>query len=195
MDELKFKGTETQVCKKLVKAGIGKDENEAKQFLNNLIRNKQILSDSESANMEYYFSSGSYNPGVHYFMTPSYNYYISVKFTTIFIIATIFDITLTKGFVSSATSFLGIQKQGIVKLDENNGEKCIAKQTALTKNKIGTQDILSENNGQCCNKNFKCQFNIEGICHCDNSNIITIYENLTQKGVFKKHENKYKFNF
>ena len=100
---------------------------------------------------------------------------------------------VTKGFASVLIGFLGITNTSFVKINEYNGEKCILKETIMQKDKVGNKNLLNKFHGECCNNQYKCKYKINDKCKCKKKDIITIFDNLCEKGVFKKYSSGYKY--
>lgn len=183
MEYFSARGSIQSICEKLSYITADDSEN-ARAIVDYLIDNKDILDSEESLTTSIDFPS--FPSGVVGFMTPEYNYYINIKITTIVVLALILDITLTKGVISTVLNMCGFSSTSVVKLDERNGEKCIVKETLLIDNKIGSQNILSRFAGKCCNNDLNCRFRDGDDCTCRKEDIITIYQRLTEKNLFKK---------
>ena len=186
MDYFKSEGSVQKICKDLASMA----EVSIFDFLKD---NKEILEDDES--LVSYTKNPSFPPDVIGFMTPQYNYYINIKITTIVIVASILDITLTKGVISTILNMCGFSSTSIVKLDERNGEKCIVKETLLSENKTGYPSILRRFAGECCNNDMNCRFKNGAFCSCTEQDIIIIYQRLAEKNLFKKLGDSFEYQW
>lgn len=188
MEYFNAEGTIQKICKELSYITANDTEN-ARAIFEFLIDNKDILDNDESLTTSIDLSS--FPSGVIGFMTPEYNYYINIKITTIVVLALILDIALTKGVISTVLNMCGFSSTSIVTLDERNGEKCIIKETLISRNRYGSQNVLSRFAGKCCNNDLNCRFRAGDDCTCTKEDITTIYQRLSEKNLFKKIGNDY----
>lgn len=189
MNKIVKKGSEQSIIYQIEKMGFDKCESE--KIFDFITSNKCLLSDDEFINKSLHNDDS--NPGIIYYMIPNlnYDYYINLKYSTIMIVALLLDIKYTKGFSTLALNLSNINIPHIIKVDENNGEKCILKETLSLKNKTGTNTVLLPFHGECCNNNYICKFRRIDKCECAKENIDEIYKQLTKKGIFKKEGDKY----
>ena len=195
MDKINIKGDEYYIYQQLKKLNLVTDRFEAEKLVRFLIENNKVLGDDENVECKTELNNFKPQPGVFYCLTSSYNYHINVKISTITLAALILDLALTKGLATALVSLCGQTGTAIVKLNEMNGEKCIVKQTAFSKDRIGDENILEKFNGKCCNSTFNCAYNKDGMCICNKQRISEIYEELTNKNIFKKIGVKYKYQW
>lgn len=190
MDYLEFRGREEELCGYLVKQGVETKE-DAKRLLDFLKANKSILSETEKYSLDTTYPSPP--PGMMCMMVARYDYYINLKVTTIALVALLLDINVSKGIASTLVSLSGAPSQAFVKLNEENGEKCILKETLLQPRKKGNKEILNKFNGECCNNHMDCQYRRANECRCTEENVLSIYERLTEKNVFCKSGNWFEY--
>ena len=167
------------------------NEHEINTFLSFIDNNKGVLSDGEIYQVK--TKLPSLEAGTMGLLIMESEYYINLKYSTIIILSLILDIKLTKGFASVLIGFLGITNTSFVKINEYNGEKCILKETIMQKDKVGNKNLLNKFHGECCNNQYKCKYKINDKCKCKKKDIITIFDNLCEKGVFKKYSSGYKY--
>lgn len=179
---IKFDGDEDALLAKLYEEGL-RDKEAAKRFLSFLENNKGLLSDPN----EYITKEQEYPSmpnGVLGMVMVNYSYHISIKVTTIVIIAKLLGIVIPKGIADTFLELTGMNTQAIAWLNEYEGEKCIVKETLLRDKKAGDCKLLRDFNGECVNNNMKCRYKEAGQCRCDEKTIISIYERLVEKNVF-----------
>lgn len=174
-------GSKNDAILALQNQGIDKIE-DAEKLLNYLIQNQDLLGDDETIEIEY---DTRHRPTMNLTLFDS-SYYINLKVTTIVIIASLLDITLTKGFASAALSLFGVTSTSFAYIEESNGERCILKETLANNPRIGTSDILKKYHHKCCYPTSSCTFRDDEECKCTVNDIINIYEELCKKNIFRK---------
>lgn len=184
------RGNKSKIYNCLESIGF-ENEHEINTFLSFIDNNKGVLSDGEIYQVK--TKLPSLEAGTMGFLIMESEYYINLKYSTIIILSLILDIKLTKGFASVLIGFLGITNTSFVKINEYNGEKCILKETIMQKDKVGNKNLLNKFHGECCNNQYKCKYKINDKCKCKEKDIITIFDNLCEKGVFKKYSSGYKY--
>lgn len=162
--------------------GIEKLE-DAEKLLDYLYQYKKFMSNDEFIEFE---DDMAYSKTMSLTFSDS-SYYVNLKTTTIVIIATLLDISLTKGFASVALSLFGNSSTAFVRIEETNGEKCILKETLSEKQKIGSANILKKYKGHCCYPVSNCKYRNNEECKCMENDIIYIYEKLCEKNIFKRN--------
>ena len=75
----------------------------------------------------------------------------------------------------------------------DDGEKCVLRETLLRKPRIGDANILKSYKGKCQRINSQCKFRNGELCNCSQNAIINIYENLTEKSIFKRSEDRKRY--
>lgn len=176
-----MEGTKNDAILALHHQGIAQIE-DAEKLLNYLLQNQELLDDDETVEIEYDTKN-------HHTMNLTLfdgSLYVSLKTVTIVIIASLLDIALTKGFASTALSLFGSSSTAFARIIESNGEKCILKETLTAQQRIGTPDILKKYNQQCCYPTSACKFRDDEKCKCTEDDIVSIYDELCKKNVFKK---------
>lgn len=129
------------------------------------------------------------------FIIPETNYYLNLKTFTIFFVASLLDLKLTKSFTALALALYGVNSRAFVKLNEQEAEKCILIETIKKADKKGDKYILSNNKKECINNDFACKYRYCNKCNITYENIIEIYDNLTAKNVFTKVGDTFEYNF
>lgn len=185
---MNFIGSQDNLCSELMMQGIENKE-DAKKIINFLEENRIILSESEK--FEIHTEYPHMPPGTMAMMIANNRYYVNIKITTIAIIALLLDINITGGVASALLSLSGVPGQGIIKLDESEGEKCIVKETLLQHEKIGDKNILSKFQGECCNYYMNCKYKESERCKCNEEKVLTIYKGLANKNVFLRQGDKF----
>lgn len=167
------------------------NENDIKKILEYISNHSQILDDTEFIKVENTFPKAS--QGMMGLMIMENEYYISLKYSTIMITALILDIVVTKGFAAAALAVLGIPNASLVEISEHLGEKCIIKETLTLSEKTGNKYLLEKFHGECCNNQFDCRFKEADKCKCKNADVNYIFEELADKGIFKKIGTNFKY--
>lgn len=94
-----------------------------------------------------------------------YNYYINNEFSWLLVVlAVLLDMKVTNGMAGMIIQLTGLGKQGIAKLNEYLGERCIAREAALLKEI--DKNVLDANHGECVNNDLECKFQEKGECRC-----------------------------
>ena len=174
-------------------AGLGIDAISANTIIDYLRKNKEVLNSDEYLNISTEFPS--FPPGTIGLMIPRTNYYINIKVTTIVIAALLADIALTQGALSTFLGLCGFSSTALTELSEELGEKCIVRETLARKPKVGSSHILDPLKGECCNNDLSCMFRIDGRCYCSEDDIQKIYEKLTERNMFSRFGEFYKYQW
>lgn len=194
-DKIRLIGNLNNITEELNSYGLRLTREETSEFVNVLLSNKSYLQDGEMAVERMGFpGTGFSDPEVHYFLTPQYNYHISIGKTTLLILSWVLG-KFTNDISNKILDFCGVSFRAITPIDEGNGEKCIVKETALYNKGVGDENILDKFNGDCCNMDLKCRLREEDKCRCTKQDIKNIYDGFVAKGVFRKTPNGYKLTF
>lgn len=183
-------GSKAKVYDTLSNYGI-ENMDDAEQVLTYLKIHKELLHENEE--IDYSIVYPERKEGIMNYMVPQTNIYINLKLSTIFVVALLLDITLTRGFAQLFANAIGLNGQVIVKLNEREGHKCIVKESARSKEKYIDNNLLEKNNGKCCNNNYNCRFRIGEDCACSKEQIIRILDVLSDKNIFKKIGDLYEY--
>ena len=108
-------------------------------------------------------------------------YSLNIKKSLLALIAFILDIKLSYGVASFVLQLLGIDGQTFYKLNNNNGEKCVAREFVLKK--YVDKNIL--NSKECINNDLPCKYRIDGQCTCSVERVVKILEKLENNSVIK----------
>lgn len=174
-------------------AGFGIDAISANTIINYLHKNTGVLNSDEYVKISTEFPS--FPPGTMGLMILRTNYYINIKVTTIVVAALLTDIALTQGALSTFLGLCGFSSTAITELSEELGEKCIVRETLAHNPRIGSSHILEPLKGECCNNDLSCKFRIDGRCYCSKDDIQKIYEKLTERNMFSRFGEFYKYQW
>ncbi len=182
-DSIKFtmEGTREDILIALHNCGIANIK-DAEILLDYLLQEQRLLGDDEVLEIE----EKSLVPGMMGLTFCEDTYYVSVKTLTIVTVALLLDLSLTKGFAATAMSLFGVSSLAFAKIEEQEGEKCILRETLIQKQKTGDVHILEKNGGKCCNPLSCCKYRIGEVCKCTKNVVYSIYEKLCEKNVCKK---------
>lgn len=175
-------GSKEKVILAFRKLGI-EDEKEARKILDYLYNNSDILDESES--FEVYNEHEDEGDMMALTLFDS-SLYINVKTVTIVMVAFLLDVTLTGGIAALSLSLLGVNNKALASIKEENGEKCILKETLLRKPRIGNISILDCYEGKCQMLNSQCKYRDGELCNCSHDAIMNIYDNLIEKNIVKR---------
>ncbi len=175
-------GSKEKAVLALLKMGI-KDKEGAQKILDYLYIHSDILDESE--NFEVYNEHDNGEDMMNLTLFDS-SLYINVKTITIVMVAFLLDVTLTGGIAALSLSLLGLNNKALASIKEENGEKCILKETLLHKPHIGNMNILDCYEKKCQNLNYQCKYREGESCNCSHDAIVNIYENLIEKNIFKR---------
>lgn len=90
---------------------------------------------------------------------------------------------------------MGFNGQAIVKIDVDEGEKCLILEAMQSENRIIDEDVFSMCNFECVHNDLNCKYQKEDRCTIRKDNITEILDGLCEKNVFKKIGKLYKYNF
>lgn len=155
---------------------------DAERVLSFLSENQEMLKENEV--IKKYQKFPETPQGMMGLLIIEQNIYINLKISTILITALLLDIKLSKGFATLLIGMLGIPQNVLVKINEKNGEKCFIHE-AMSRKKISV-NVLDQFNGECCNNQYKCKYNINGECNCTKEKIKEILDNLVENNMFKE---------
>lgn len=191
MEYIRIKGSKAVVEDCFSDYGI--DADSANAIVSYLHKNSKLLRDDESVQISTDFTSVP--PGSMGFMLFETNYYINLKISTIVVAALLADISFAKGACSVLLELCGFSKTAITALSEENGEKCIVRETLACESQTGTPKILEPLNGECCNIDLSCKLRIEGKCCCTEKHVREIYNRLAERNMFKPSGECFKYQW
>lgn len=191
MKYFKASGSKPQLEAYFARFGI--DATSANTIIKYLRKNTGILDSDEYVKISTEFSAPP--PGTMELMVASTNYYINIKVTTIVVAALLTDIAFTQGALSTVLGLCGFSSTALTKLSEEHGEKCIVRETLAHNSRIGSLHILDPLKGECCNNDLSCKFRIDGRCYCSKDDIQKIYEKLTERNMFRRFGEFYKYQW
>ena len=110
-------------------------------------------------------------------------YSLNIKATTLVVLAVLLDMKVTNGMAGMIIQLTGLGKQGIAKLNEYLGERCIAREAALLKEI--DKNVLDANHGECVNNDLECKFQEKGECRCTFTEVEKIIDKLEKEGVLE----------
>lgn len=108
-------------------------------------------------------------------------YSLNIKKSLLVLIAFALDIKVTYGVASLALQITGLDGQVLYKLNQENGEQCIAREIIL--NKYVDKNILSSK--ECLNNDLPCKHRIDGQCKCSSETVEKILEKLEEHFVIR----------
>lgn len=169
-------------------------KNDAEKFIDGLEKYAPFINGEEY--IETTLPLPKAQPGLMQLLIASKNYNINLKTTTIVSLLLLLDIA-TLGISDRLLSWAGIdiKNQGLCKVSEENGEKCIIAEMLRLKPHVADLSILPPINLECINNHFNCSHRHEGKCCIDENNVNEILINLCEKNVLRKHENQFMYNF
>lgn len=165
---------------------LSKDD--SKTVLQLLEQNMDMLSEDET------FEKVLFNKIGAGYTTANYRYYINIKATTILILIYLLDYKFTHGAAAALASIIGVKTGAIVKLQEENGEKCILKELMMQK-KQGDKSVLKRFKGECCNNHYQCRYRSEGRCNCSKEQVESILDSFVTRNIAVKKGRKYLIQF
>lgn len=192
MNTIKLNGPENDVYKKLAALGLN-NSCDAEQIITFLKHNKNLLCSEEV--IETSMEMPPSLPGMMSLVIMRKNLYVNLKLSTILIVALLLDIHITAGFAQMLTAMMGVSSHAIVTFGEENGEKCIIKETLRTQDKVGHPDMLSKFHGECCNNDLKCRYRVDDKCYCSSERIEEILAGLASCNMFIKEGDFYKYQW
>lgn len=192
MEKIELYGSENEVYNKIASLGLN-NVCDAEQIITFLKYNDDLLFSDEKIETSTEIPKSS--PGMMSMVIMRKNLYVNLKISTILIVALLLDIHMTEGLAQLLIAMIGVSSQAIVAFSEENGEKCIIKETLKTQDKTGHPSILSKFRGECCNNNFNCKYRIDGTCCCTPDKIKEIFDDLVSRNMFKKVGDFYKYQW
>jgi len=181
-DNLMFEiaGTKEDIALALRQIGVG-DKEGAKKILDFLCCHSDILDESEIVEI-----CSEHKDGMMSLTLFDSSLYVNIKTTTIVMVAFLLDITLTGGVSALSLSLLGVNNRAFARrIQEKEGEKCIVKETLMRKPQTGNINILDRYEEKCQCLDSQCKFRNMEQCNCTHDDIVSIYENLSGKNIFK----------
>lgn len=128
-------------------------------------------------------------------LIPQTNLYVNLKVATITLIALILDTEITKGAFNFILAATGFNANSIVKLNEEAGEKCVLLEIYRKQRHEAKMDIFNSICGnECVNNHMNCKYRNEYICTISKEEIRNILEQMTDKNIFCKKGDFYKYN-
>lgn len=189
MEYFTFTGTEDELRTKLAKI---MHEEDGRTFIRNLKNIAIFLDDDEYVEVK--IADKESKPGRMAFLVPKTNYNINLKTLTVVTLALLFDVKFFNGVLISALGLTGFKLQALALLDEAGGEKCVVIEAVRSRKHINA-DLFFKNKDECVNNHLKCKHNNNGKCNAERRDIVAILESLSEKNVFTKIGNNYKYNF
>ncbi|MBQ8237399.1 MAG: hypothetical protein IJZ39_04560 [Oscillospiraceae bacterium] len=191
MKYIQVNGSESDV--KAAFSQLGFTPSDTDLILDYLFRNKQFLCETESAEIRREYIGGP--PGTMGLMISENRYYFNVKITTITALAWLLDIVLPVGFFSNFLSWSGFPSTGYTKLTDEDGVRCIVSETLRRNPKVGSVSILEPFKGMCCNNHMNCGFRDGDRCTCTADNILSIYERMSERNMFKRYGDVFEYQW
>ena len=183
---LRFDDNAEKVYSELTRLGF-ESKNDAERVVTFLDEHRNMLKENED--IKPYQIAPKSTPGMIGFIVMEKNLFINLKITTILLAALLLDIKITDGLASLIVGMIGIPQNVIVKFNEEDGQKCIIHEAINSK--TISANVLHRFNGECCNNQYKCKYNINGKCTCTEEKVKEILDNLTEATMFKKDGDLY----
>lgn len=169
------------------------DINDAKKLSWELAKYQNLIDEDEHIQVKKRVVG--FVPGHMSFLHEEWEYNINLKALSLVAVALLLDIKLHIGIVSSALAIIGVNGQAIVKVSVEDAEKCLIREAILRNPHIIDEGIFKGTNGECVHNNYNCKYKEEGLCRISESDIVEVLDGLSQKNVFTKIRNQYKYNF
>lgn len=183
---LRFDDNADKVYSELTRLGF-ESQYDAERVVTFLKEHRNMLKENED--IKPYQIAPKSTPGMIGFIIMEKNLFINLKITTILLAALLLDIKITDGLASLIVGMIGIPQNVIVKFNEEDGQKCIIHEAINSK--TISANVLHRFNGECCNNQYKCKYNINGKCTCTEEKVKEILDNLTEATMFKKDGDLY----
>lgn len=192
MDEyVESDGSRDKIVEEIM-AACSLDKETAELSLNFIKDNQEILSSDEFFQ---YCQPEEYEvDGVSEFVSERGSFYISLKKSTILLVILYISAQMPGVTIAEAIAdFWGVSevKKGFLKLDARQGYLCIMLELARHRRNGVGKTMLRPFQGECCNNHINCNYNENGLCNCDDSNVEKICEELMRQGIIKKKGKKY----
>lgn len=128
-------------------------------------------------------------------IVPIVNVNINVRAVTLTILAVLLDIDFTKGYLNAFLALSGFNNRAFVKIDENEGEKCILIEICSKQGHKADVHIFHNICGkECVNNNLKCKYRTEERCLMKMDEAIEKCDDMAEKNILQKEGNKYSYN-
>jgi hypothetical protein len=149
-------------------------------------RYRNLFDDDEYIRAEQVYQKSNI-PGVLNLMIPKTTYFVNLKRASITLLTFILDLTLTDGFASTVLGLAGYSTQAIVKLSEENAEKCIYMNLYKQENHTGSSSMLSSPQNQSCpNHDLRCKYRKDAKCTMPEEAVAATLKSLSEKNVISR---------
>lgn len=192
MEKIELNGSANEVYNKIAVHGFD-NSHDVEHIITFLEHNDDLLCADEKIETSVEIPQSS--SGMMSFVIMRKNLYVNLKISTILIAALLLDIHMTGGFAQLLIALIGINSKAIATFSEENGEKCVIKETLRTHDKIGHPSILSRFHGECCNHNLNCKYRIDDKCCCTPDRVKVIFDDLVSCNMFKREGDFYKYQW
>ena len=182
-------GKKSEIIEKI--QGIGLNQQKAEKILALLTKERNIICEDETYQMEPCTTQSDSKMFGLMFM--EYNYFINIRVGTVFLLSILIDNNIGLPITSGYLAVRGMKRM-IEKIDENSGVKCILLEILRLPNKMAKVDILSGFCGECCNNNLRCCFRNESKCMCTTEEVENIMEQLAEMGILRKEGETYRYD-
>ena len=122
-------------------------------------------------------------------------YNINIKALSLMAIALMLDIKLTMGFASTTLGILGVNGQAIVKVSAEAAEMCLISEAILHKPHIIDKEVFRGKARECVHNDYNCKYREESMCRITEKEIAEVLDGLSEKNVFTKIGEQYKYNY
>lgn len=122
-------------------------------------------------------------------------YTVNIKPTTLVLLAFVYDLSINKDMISSATTLTGFSYQVLKKLNTYSGEKCMVIEAMKSKGYAISFDSVLNHKKTCGHLSLKCKYCVGNICTIRRNDLMDLMSNLCGKNVFKMSDVEYKLNW
>lgn len=151
----------------------------------------RMLDDSEYFTVTEEYAGGG--EGMTGLMIKKLNLNINLKLSTVWLVALLLDIGLTKGFTTVLLNLYGVHQASIKKIDVTSGELCCLIEFKADKN-LNPVEFLKKCRNGCINCDISCRFRKEDMCTMKLSEITACIDKFIDAKVFCMVDGKYKYN-
>lgn len=191
-DRLVFNGTRIELVDVLSQM---MDREDAETLSRKLLLYRDLFDQDEYIEVKEQRGGGGGNNRFNILPIDDWDYNINLKALSLAAIALILDIKLRIGIASTALAIIGVSGQAIVEVSAEEAEKCLIREAILQKPHIIDTNIFKDTMHECVHNNYNCRFKKNGMCLIAESDIEKILDRLSEKNVFTKIGDRYKYNF
>lgn len=195
---LHYQGTSYQKMEQLFLQYLDKEQ--VIDFLQLFCEHNPSMFDEDET---YQQNTGDVNTESYNKLVSTTTYFVNVKKITLLLFSLICEAGFQSllhgkpvtGEVVSIVPALAELKNSLVKLQEDNGEFCIATECSRKNSAIRNYSDFRKPHNECCNNHFQCRFNDDGICRMSESDFIKAVEKMEQYNVLIRKDDLLKVQF